>query len=145
MAPPELQANKCLLFKPPSFGAICHTARGTVSSVPRALEAHDTDSTLAFSMVEFPPPCSSAGQRARGQVGTLTSNLQPDLCRGIAYLIDSSAGVDASIPLLSCWDPQRPGAGALRGQNHFKTPCTKDGTASGGGPWWPGKPGVPGC
>lgn len=68
----------------------------------------------------------------------LTSNRQLDFCRGITQLIDSPAGVDASISLLSHRDPQLPRAGALRGQDHFKTPWTKGDKASGRCPCYHG-------
>lgn len=91
----------------------------------------------------FSPPGSAGGWRGRagGDRPTLTSNLQPDFCRGGAQLVDGSAGVDASIPLLSHRDPKRPRAGVLRGQDHLETLWTKEENASGTA-WSPWEAGV---
>lgn len=89
-------------------------------------------------LLEYSLLRSRAGGRARaGTRCTLTSNLQPDFCSGVAQLIDSSAGIDASIPLTNHRDPQHPRNGVLRGQNHFKIPWTKDEKISGRYPWLP--------
>lgn len=114
--------------------------------VPHALNPQDTNSTLVVSMGELSLPAQG---RARVGTGgdrcTLTSNLQPDFRRGIAQLIDSSAGIDASIPLLGHRDPQRPSAGALGSQNHLKIPWSKDKKVSCRCPWSPWEARVSGC
>lgn len=53
---------------------------------------------------------------------TLTSNHQLYFSRGISQLVNSPAGIQATISLLSCRDPKCPRLGAFRSQNHFQTP-----------------------
>lgn len=53
---------------------------------------------------------------------TLTSNHELYFSRGITQLINSPAGIEASVSLLSCRHPQCPGSGSFRSQNHFQTP-----------------------
>lgn len=110
--------------------------RPQTSPVPEHWVPRGTNPTPAGDLEERCAPCSEVG----GGVGAgceLTSNLQPDLRRGVAQLAGGLAGVDASIPLLGRGDPERPGAGVLGGQNDFTTPWGRDERESGKDPQSP--------
>lgn len=138
----EIRNAHC--FKSRSLGATITQQEATHTLFPSGLAG---PSVLWIRMTQIlhwlhGRVCSSLlrGRAGRGQVrttGTLTSNHQPDFCRGIAQLIDGSAGVDASIPLLDGRDPKRPGAGGFGGQDHLKPPWTKDEKALGRCPQLP--------